>query len=865
VVFLVDDAKPSVLNSIPNYQAHDSERIYRGELSVTFTDDMRADDFSDRTFYVMDLLDDNNKVSGYVSYSPALRKTVFVPVTPFQPNGFYRAEIKTDEDTNSDGEIDVQGVHDLAGNPLDNSFMWTFRTTDAPFEPTWSLTFRATDGITSDGNNLAAVEYGAEDGLDEKDALSVPSFGSHISLNFLDHDKIEYQRDVRPADGRLSHHWFFTICDAEEGSTVKIYYKPSVKLTKTTRQYQNLRLVEFDSDGSVTNTITLYPECPAGKPQPDPQTGEIKAYEYQVEPGESCRYFRLDVEKVGFVAQDMENGTSGWRFFSVPITPQSAEPFVNLGDDVDPFRLYQYDTQNGGYKIYPFDIGEVGLQTGHGYFTQLTQKTEFDVGGTQNYDDFTLALDESGWHPVGNPFLKSVNIADLEFSEDGISWVDFAQAVNGELIEGTLYRWNIVTASENWLSQSGETDSYSSVTNVDEMEPWQGYWLRTMVSNLQMKIPAPEGITDYRPPVPDRLKPPMAPVSRNSENQKAIELEKGEFDLKLALTSEFSSDLNTTFGTRQNAKTKWDIFDSMEPPIPGKTVSVYFDHKDWDEESGLYNFDFKPSLQLGEERTWKFYVYTKRPDTEMTLSWGKSIAQVPDNIMLYFREIDSESDWKDMRKIQSVKLISRLQSTKIPFEVRAERFEMNPASDVQVIAGEAYVNIMWAFDNNPFIQGYIVEKVRMCENEKMRYAIPNTKHQFVDTDVIEENSYSYQLITQFKSGAELKSQMFTVTVLPVIEKTALLQSYPNPFNPEVWIPFELESESEVEITIYNISGELIRKLELGVQPRGRYISKEKAAYWNGRTETGERAASGFYFYILKAGDFTATRKMAIIK
>ncbi|MEK7812223.1 MAG: hypothetical protein AAB296_00555, partial [Candidatus Desantisbacteria bacterium] len=109
-----------------------------------FTDDMRATDFSDRTFVVSDLLDNNKQVAGYVSYSPALRKTIFVPIVPFNPNGFYRVEIKTDEMEEIDGEVNIKrGVHDLAGNPLDNAFMWTFRTTDAPFEPVWSITLSA--------------------------------------------------------------------------------------------------------------------------------------------------------------------------------------------------------------------------------------------------------------------------------------------------------------------------------------------------------------------------------------------------------------------------------------------------------------------------------------------------------------------------------------------------------------------------------------------------------------------------------------------------------------------------------------------------------------------------------------------------
>ena len=111
----------------------------------------------------------------------------------------------------------------------------------------------------------------------------------------------------------------------------------------------------------------------------------------------------------------------------------------------------------------------------------------------------------------------------------------------------------------------------------------------------------------------------------------------------------------------------------------------------------------------------------------------------------------------------------------------------------------------------------------------------------------------------------MTSEPFTVTVLPVIKKTVLLQSYPNPFNPDVWIPYELEKESPVSIEIYNAAGQLVRTLDLGMQPRGRYISKSKAVYWNGRTQVDERAASGLYFYALKAGDFVSVRKMVIVK
>ena len=92
-----------------------------------------------------------------------------------------------------------------------------------------------------------------------------------------------------------------------------------------------------------------------------------------------------------------------------------------------------------------------------------------------------------------------------------------------------------------------------------------------------------------------------------------------------------------------------------------------------------------------------------------------------------------------------------------------------------------------------------------------------------------------------------------------------MQSYPNPFNPDVWIPYDLAEQSDVSIYIYNSSGQLIRKLDLGVQTRGRYTDKTEAAYWDGCNQTGEIVASGVYFYVLEAGNFTQARKMTLLR
>ena len=96
-------------------------------------------------------------------------------------------------------------------------------------------------------------------------------------------------------------------------------------------------------------------------------------------------------------------------------------------------------------------------------------------------------------------------------------------------------------------------------------------------------------------------------------------------------------------------------------------------------------------------------------------------------------------------------------------------------------------------------------------------------------------------------------------------ETALLPNYPNPFNPETWIPYELKTPASVRVAIYDPLGVLVRELSLGYQVAGRYTSRSRAAYWDGRNTVGEPVASGLYFYTLTAGDFSATRQMVILK
>ncbi len=96
-------------------------------------------------------------------------------------------------------------------------------------------------------------------------------------------------------------------------------------------------------------------------------------------------------------------------------------------------------------------------------------------------------------------------------------------------------------------------------------------------------------------------------------------------------------------------------------------------------------------------------------------------------------------------------------------------------------------------------------------------------------------------------------------------ETELLANYPNPFNPETWIPYRLAEDAFVTLTIYDLSGQVVRTLDVGLQVAAVYENRSKAIYWDGRNGLGEQVASGVYFYHLSAGDYSATRKMVILK
>jgi steroid delta-isomerase-like uncharacterized protein len=123
--------------------------------------------------------------------------------------------------------------------------------------------------------------------------------------------------------------------------------------------------------------------------------------------------------------------------------------------------------------------------------------------------------------------------------------------------------------------------------------------------------------------------------------------------------------------------------------------------------------------------------------------------------------------------------------------------------------------------------------------------------------------FVHEITPEIIRNAVVKVQMRLGHIIP--EKPALLQNYPNPFNPETWIPYHLSDGANVSIRIYNSVGQLVRTLDLGHKDAGVYVSRSKAAYWDGKNAAGEEVSSGIYFYSITANGFSSIKKMIVKK
>ena len=135
----------------------------------------------------------------------------------------------------------------------------------------------------------------------------------------------------------------------------------------------------------------------------------------------------------------------------------------------------------------------------------------------------------------------------------------------------------------------------------------------------------------------------------------------------------------------------------------------------------------------------------------------------------------------------------------------------------------------------------------------------------ISEDNLAVNGVKEILIAAKDEAGNISQLTATVTLNNLRYLTELLPNYPNPFNPETWIPYRLAKDADVTLTIYDVSGNVVRQFNLGHQRAGSYETKSQAVYWDGTNDSGEPVASGVYFYNLSIDDFSKTRKATILK
>ena len=229
---------------------------------------------------------------------------------------------------------------------------------------------------------------------------------------------------------------------------------------------------------------------------------------------------------------------------------------------------------------------------------------------------------------------------------------------------------------------------------------------------------------------------------------------------------------------------------------------------------------------------------------------------------------------KDADGIHQVRLLT--EAKKVPPGFSSDDWEgtapVNKSSltDWKPIAGSTAVTVEFNLDDaleglgwkHNGAQWVHASDQSTLSNAKMKWK--EVIRQDVTIQVIDENGNITK--NNFCIGISLDCLGFApANTAGIPAETSLLPNYPNPFNPETWLPYQLAKPADVTLTLYDIQGRVVRRLDFGHQRAGIYHSRSRAAHWDGRNAHGESVASGVYFYTLTAGDFTATRKLLIRK
>ena len=206
--------------------------------------------------------------------------------------------------------------------------------------------------------------------------------------------------------------------------------------------------------------------------------------------------------------------------------------------------------------------------------------------------------------------------------------------------------------------------------------------------------------------------------------------------------------------------------------------------------------------------------------------------------------------------------ISNLTGITIPYQIRWS----NNHNWQRYSLGTGYISTHWSNGQQILSDYPRIRFDHIAGDQEVTYLTYTLK----TVEFRENNDHAPIYSFQYNRSENMLDLFRDAPAAPALSKTApaetvLFSNYPNPFNPETWIPYHLAKSAAVTVSIYSADGKLVRTLELGHQSPGVYRDKVRAAYWDGKNEPGEPVASGVYFYTFTAGDFTATRKMLIIR
>ena len=208
----------------------------------------------------------------------------------------------------------------------------------------------------------------------------------------------------------------------------------------------------------------------------------------------------------------------------------------------------------------------------------------------------------------------------------------------------------------------------------------------------------------------------------------------------------------------------------------------------------------------------------------------------------------------------------------IPFSVSLEKVGNDKIKAVMPIGATFNIDIPLTIENGVIDKDDNILRIELGKTESETFSVTATNNNNISIDI--ESLPAIPTFPTIHNGYILRKSedlplVFSDAVAPAAitmpQKTALLANYPNPFNPETWIPYQLSQKSFVRINIYNQKGTLIRYIPLGIKPVGFYLNRNNAAYWDGRNNTGERVANGIYFYQLITNNKSIVNKMVIIK